>query len=95
MQEIMIRAETGVALQPLVVLAVQKQVKALAHGIKRTQERLDYFEQMYAMSSAQFEQRFTVGALPETNDFIDWWMEIEALRLLKSKYSILREAQIG
>jgi hypothetical protein len=67
----------------------------LAHGIKRTQERLAQFEHLHAMSSAEFEQRFKMGELPETSDFIDWWMEIEALQLLESKYRILQEAQIG
>jgi hypothetical protein len=94
MQEVMIRAETGVALQPLVVLAVQKQLQALAHGVKRTQERLAQFEHLHAMSSAQFEQRFKVGELPETNDFIGWWMEIEALQLLESKHHALQKAQV-
>jgi hypothetical protein len=91
----MIRAKTGVALQPLIALAVQKQLQVLAHGVKRTQERLAQFEQRHEMSSAQFEQRFKVGELPETSDFIDWWMEIEALRLLESKHRTLQETQIG
>ncbi len=94
MQQVMIRAETAVALQPLVTQAIDKQLKALAHGIKRTWAELARFEQQYGMSSAEFEQRFRRGDLLETDDFIDWWMEIEALHLLETKHQALHEAHI-
>lgn len=94
MQQIMIRGETTVALRPLVTQALDKQAKMLAHGIKRTQEELVRLEQRYAMSSTEFEQRFQSGSLPESEDFIDWWMELEALHLLTAKYHALNEVQI-
>lgn len=94
MQQVMIRGETTVALRPLVAQAIDKQAKMLAHGIKRTEEELARFEQRYTMSSAEFEQRFQSGSLPESEDFIDWWMELEALHLLTAKYHALHGVQI-
>ena len=95
MQQIMVRAETTISLQPLVMQAIIKQVKTLAHGIKRTLEELTRFEHLYGMKSAEFEARFHKGELSETKDFIDWWMELEALHLLESKYQALQGVQIG
>mgnify|MGYP001217483066 CR=1 FL=1 len=77
------------------VLALQKQIRALAHGIERTKERLTHFERQYEMDSVVFAERFKLGDLPETVDFIDWWMETEALRLIEDKYRTLYGAQIG
>lgn len=87
------RGNNGSA-KTLVVQAIDKQTKTLAHGIRRTKEELARFEQQYAMSSTEFEQRFQSGNLPESEDFIDWWMELEALHLLTAKYQALHEVQI-
>lgn len=94
MQQVMVRAETPIALRPLVTQALNQQTRALAHGIKRTREELARFEQQYNMTSVDFAQRFQQGSLPETEDFIDWWMEIEALSLLEAKYHALDEVYI-
>ena len=72
MQQVMVRAETSIALRPLVTQAINKQARALAHGIKRTQAELMRFELQYAMTSSDFEQCFQQGSLAETEDFIDW-----------------------
>jgi len=37
MQQVMVRAETPMALRPLVTQAINQQARILAHGIKRTQ----------------------------------------------------------
>ncbi|MFN8486622.1 MAG: hypothetical protein U0350_03460 [Caldilineaceae bacterium] len=94
-QEITISGETSVLLKPLVESAIRSQLKSLTHGIGRTRERLKNFEQKYNMSSAEFERRFKTHAINESLDFIDWWMEVEALYLLESKYQALHEARIG
>ena len=79
MQQVMVRSEAPVALRPLVTQAISQQARALAHGIKRTKQELARFEHQYNMSSADFAPRFQQGTLAETGDFIDWWMELEAL----------------
>jgi hypothetical protein len=55
----------------------------LAHGIKRTQARLTVFEEQFGIRSAEFERRFEADEFDETLDYVDWLMEIRALRLLK------------
>ncbi len=94
-QQVMISGETWVSLKPLVESAIRNQVKSLAHGIRRTRARLALFEQKYGMPSTEFERHFKTQLVHESLDFIDWWMEIEALHLLESKHQALREAQVG
>lgn len=95
LQEVIISGETSILLKPLVESAIRSQLKSITHGIKRTQERLQNFEQKYSLSTAEFERRFKAHAINESLDFIDWWMEAEALHLLESKYQALHEARIG
>lgn len=94
-QEVTISGETPVLLKPLVESAIRSQLKSLIHGIGRTRQRLKSFEQKYGMTSAEFELRFKAHVINESLDFIDWWMEVEALHLLESKYQALYEARVG
>ncbi len=94
-QQVTIRGEAPISLKPLIESAIRSQLKSLRHGIGRTGERLKSFEQKHGMTSAEFELRFKSQVINESLDFIDWWMEIEALHLLENKYQALHEAQIG
>jgi hypothetical protein len=94
LQQIIIKSETGESLKPLVEIAIQNQLKSLQHGIKRTKERLAAFEGQFGMKSAEYVRRLKVGEITENLDTIDWFMEIEALRLLEEQYHSLYEASI-
>jgi len=72
LQEVIISGETSVLLKPLVESAIRSQLKSITHGIKRTQERLQSFEQKYSLSTAEFERRFKAHTISESLDFIDW-----------------------
>ncbi len=93
-QQIIITAETAVALRPLVESAIQNELKSLKFGIQRTQERLRLFEEAYHLSTQAFEEKFQHGALAESLDFIEWFGEIKTLHLLRSQEDALRKAQL-
>jgi hypothetical protein len=73
---------------------MQNEAKQLAHGIRRTRERLSALEGRFGMSSKEFEVRFEAREIAESLDFIEWRMEIEALRLLEEQYDTLNEARL-
>jgi hypothetical protein len=45
-------------------------------------------------SNEVFEDRFEAREIAETLDFIEWRMEIQALRLLEEQYETLNEARL-
>jgi hypothetical protein len=95
LQQVTITAETSSSLKPLLEGAIQNELKLLAHGIRRTRERLAAFEQQYGMTSDEFERRFNGQDLKETLDFIDWSGEIKMLRLLEDQQRTLAGAQLA
>jgi len=92
--QVTIATDSPNVLRPLLQAALQNEAKAVAHGIKRTQERLTAFEKRYGMSSDEFEHRFTAVELGETLDFIDWLGEIKMLRVLKEQKLALDGARV-
>lgn len=93
-QQVTITSESPVSLKPLLEGAIQAELKLLQHGINRTREHLAVFEKQFGMTSEEFERRFDGKDLQETLDFLDWWMELEALHLLEDKYRALQEARV-
>jgi len=93
-ERVSIRTEAPAVLRPLVRTALQHETDRLAHSIKRTHARLETFEKRFGMQSAEFERRFEANELSETLDFIDWLMEIQALRLLDEQRKALQNARL-
>lgn len=51
-------------------------------------------EGRFGMKSAEFERRFGAGEFDETLDYIDWLMEIQALRLRDEQYQAVKNARL-
>ncbi len=93
-QEIVIKSNAPISLKPLVESAIRGKLKLLELGIKRTHEQLAVFETIHAMTTAEFERRFDGQDLQESLEFLDWWMEAQALHELEEEYRALKEAQL-
>jgi hypothetical protein len=93
LERVSIRTETAAVLRPLLKTALQHETGRLAHSIKRTRARLETFEKQFGMQSEEFERRFEANELSETLDFIDWLMEIQALRLLDEQRQALQNTR--
>ena len=94
LQPLTIMTDTPERAKPLVKVAIQNELKTLLHGIKRTREQLAGFEKRFGMTSEEFARRFDGVDLKETLDFLDWWMEIQALQMLEEDYRVLTEARL-
>jgi hypothetical protein len=92
--EVVITTNASESLKPLLEVAIQNQLKALQHGIQRTKERVSEFEKRAGIPSTEFEKKLQADEIEETNETIDWNMELAALRLLKGQYQSLSEAKI-
>ncbi|HOG46978.1 MAG TPA: hypothetical protein PLJ35_11060 [Anaerolineae bacterium] len=93
-ERVTVTTERPALLRPLLGAAIQNEAKLVAHGIKRTRDRLALFEKRFGISSEEFERRFDAGEIEETLDYIEWSMEIRALRLLQEQHQVLSEARV-
>lgn len=93
-QQVTVTAESPVSIKPLIEGAIRAELKLLQHGIHRTRERLTAFERQFAMSTEDFERRFKAREIQETLEYLDWWMEVEALHLLEEKFRTLQGARL-
>lgn len=93
-QQVTITAESPVSIKPLIEGAIRAQLRLLQHGVNRTRERLTGFEKQYGLPTDEFERRFRAREIQETLDYLDWWMEIEALHLLQEKILALQGARL-
>ena len=82
-------------LRPLVEAAIQNELRLLAAGIRRTEERLHAFEAQYDLTSAEFMRRYENDELQETLDLAEWIGECRLLERLKAKEATLREIQFA
>lgn len=94
LQEITIRTGNAEALKPLVRAAMEREVKLLEYSVQRTRDALHVFEQRFSMKTEEFERKFASREIEESLDYIDWWMETEALHYLESQLQSMREAQL-
>jgi len=74
--------------------ALEREAKLLEHSIERTRQALVPYTARYGLSSDEFERKFKAREVDETLDYLDWWMEIEALRHLEAQRASLREAKL-
>ena len=95
LQQVIVKAETGLSIKPLLQSAIQSELKVLAHGIQRTNKRLTGFEEQFSFSSEDFERKYSAGELEESLDFIDWFGEIKTLHLLQDQEKALQEIEIS
>ena len=61
---------------------------------ERTRKALAPFEARYQISTDEFERKFKSREIEETLDFLDWWMEVEALRHLEAKHNLIKDARV-
>jgi len=94
LQQITIQTSDIERFKPLLETALDREAKLLEYSIQRTREALVPFEDRYKMSTDEFERKFNAREIEETLDYLDWWMEVEALRHLESQRNAIQEAHV-
>lgn len=80
--------------KPLLQSALERQAKLLHFSIRRTLDELKVYEERYDMSSKEFERQFKAREIEESLDYLDWWMEIEALHHIEEQLQSLKDAKV-
>lgn len=94
LNQVTIQSRAKRPIKPLVEIALRNQLKNLSHGIRRTKQKLADFEARFGMTTREFENKLRTGEIEETLDTIDWYMEVEALRILEEEHNALRDAHV-
>jgi hypothetical protein len=82
MAEIKLRSKHLNSLKRVVEDALVERLRELEAGIKRTQERIDFFENKYQMQTGEFLRQFENNELSHTLDFDEWMGEAWMLKTL-------------
>jgi hypothetical protein len=83
------------SLRPLVEAAIHNELRLLQTGIRRTEQRLQTFEEEYGFSTEEFLRRYENNDLPETLDYDEWVGEYRLLERLREKADTLQEIRFA
>ncbi|MCT7950120.1 hypothetical protein NG798_10015 [Ancylothrix sp. C2] len=92
MAELRIICEDSEALKRMIEDSLAERLCSLEDGIKRTEERIQYFENKYGMATEEFLSRFEKDELQHRLDrsFDEWIGETLMLKRLREKANKLR-----
>ena len=89
LQQIIVKTQNSETMRPLLRSALQRELKLVEQGLRRTRVRLADFEKQYNMITDEFLRRFNKDDLGETMDFIDWYGETKTIAsLIEQKNAI-------
>jgi hypothetical protein len=94
LQQVTIRTTDLEQFKSMLKTALEREAKLLEYSIQRTREALAPFEKRFNMSTDEFERKFKNREIEETLDFLDWWMEVEALRHLEIRRDLIKDARV-
>ena len=77
-------------LKPLVEAALNNELRLLEAGIRRTQKRLQAFEDQHGLTTEDFIRRYEDDQLDETLEISEWIGEYRLLERLQEKAETLR-----
>ncbi len=94
LHQVTVKTKHPEAMRPLLRSALQRELRLLQQGIRRTDLRLAAFEKQYGMNTDEFLRRFTKDDLGETLDFIDWYGETKMLASLEEQKKAIEGTSI-
>ncbi|ACB51064.1 hypothetical protein cce_1714 [Crocosphaera subtropica ATCC 51142] len=80
MAELKIKSKDPEALKRIIENALSERLQSVKAGIKKTEERILFFETKYQLSTEEFIKRFNNDELHHTFDFDEWIGESKMFR---------------
>ena len=71
MTQILVKSEHIDSITPLLKAAIKTQLSVIATGIRRTKERLTYFEKRYGFSTEELLKKEHTGTLDDDEGGLD------------------------
>ena len=93
LEQVMISTRSAKKFMPLLRSALEREEKLLDYSIQRTLDALKVYEDKHEMNSTKFERLFLAKKIEESLDYLDWWMELEALHHLEEQRQTLTDAK--
>lgn len=92
MTEVKLRSKYPDSLKHIIENALAERLRELENGIKITEERIQFFEQKYQLSTEEFLRKFASGELQHRLDleFDEWIGEAWMLEHLRQDMEELR-----
>lgn len=94
MSQITLVSPDEISIRPIVESALKARARVLELSIRRTQERLQKFEETYGYRTAEFLEKFSQDELQHSFDFDDWIGESRMLTRMQEKLARIQGIQI-
>jgi hypothetical protein len=94
MTELTLVSKQSRPLRPLVEAALANELRLVTAAVRQTEQRLQAFEAMYGMATAEFIERFENDELEETLEYVEWVGEFRMLRHLQEKVETFQGIEI-
>lgn len=78
------------AIKPLVESALINEQRVLEVGLRKTQQRLQKFEEQYGMSTNEFVLNYRNDLIQETMETIEWLGEYRMAQHIQAKIDTLK-----
>lgn len=72
MTKLTLSSERKSPLKPIIEGAIQNEIKLIELGIRKTEKKIQHFENKYDFSTDEFLKRYQANLLDETLDFDEW-----------------------
>ncbi|MEH1901119.1 MAG: hypothetical protein V7L04_06820 [Nostoc sp.] len=93
MTELKLSSKYPDSLRQIIQSALSERLHTIESGIKRTEERLQAFENKYQLSTEEFIIRFNNDELPHSFDFDEWIGESRMLAHLQETQEAVEEVK--
>lgn len=81
-------------LESLIRSAVANELRLLEAGLRRTQARLQSFEQRYHLTTAEFVERYARNEIEENLDTIEWLGEHRMAQSIEAQMDALKAIHV-
>ena len=95
MTDLRLISDSDRRLKPLVVAALENEMRLLMAGIRRTELNIEGFEKKFNLSTQEFLRRYENNEIDETLNFDEWIGEHQLLERLREKVATIRSIRFA
>ncbi len=93
MTEVKLKSRYPEAIKQIIKTALRERLSEITQGIKRTQSRIQEFENKYHLSTEQFIKKFNNDEINHSLDFDEWIGESRMLTHLQETQKAIEEVE--
>ncbi len=70
---------------PVIKDSIHREIILLESKINLVKSEIKQFEEKYHLKSSEFEKKFDIGELGDSQDYFEWWGLIKGLKTLEER----------